>query len=122
MRVQVLDRLADLDYAQVVMKTKGQVLVLTGEMARQELGKELKEPWVDQYISEYQAVADNLENAGENIEQIRVRLRNDQRNEAGKGECRSSSNKETTQVHFTNSLRMGGDVAGSQQKECQNEH
>ena len=44
MRLQVLDQLTDLKNAQVVMKTKNQVLVITGEMEKQELGEELKAP------------------------------------------------------------------------------
>ena len=40
MQVQVLDHLAKLYYAHVLMKTKSQVLVITGEMAAQELSEQ----------------------------------------------------------------------------------
>ena len=72
MRLQVLNQLTDLEYAQLGMKILSQVLVITGDMDKQELGKELKVPWVTEYISEYQAVGDNFEDAAEHIEQVMV--------------------------------------------------
>ena len=59
-RLQVLNQLTDMEYAQVVMKTESQVLVITREMDKQELGEELKAPWVDKYISEYLTAGDDF--------------------------------------------------------------
>ena len=72
---------------------------MTGEMAAQELSEELKAPWLDKYISEYQEANNNFDNEAESIEQVMIGPGVQQHDEKRQEECESSNHIGTRLTH-----------------------
>ena len=82
--------------------------MIPGEMDRQELGEELKAPWVNEYISKYQAAANHFKDSAERIKRVMeghgIKLRDKER-QGEHGDCHS---KEARQTYYAASSEMGG--------------